>query len=263
LFDYSDAAKIHPKLIKGSSQQFEGIMRKILFNTFLFVPILVFGCFDGSFSAKSDKIFIQDEVRTKLDQKSLAILNIYGNTIRKYSDNYGVDWRLVVAVMKVESKFDHNAESQKGAKGFMQIMPATQTEIAEKFGLESDAFDDPHGNIRGGIFYLAQLYKQFGNDGISEENRIKFTLAAYNAGPGRILDAQKMAVYVNDDPREWKSVKNSLPLLSKKYSSFHRFVWDDKKPSSGYFKGWKETSNYVESVMTYYDEYRKVFSKKA
>lgn len=237
-------------------------MRKILFNTFWFVPILIFGCFDGSFSAKSDKIFIQDEVRTKLDQKSLVILNIYGNTIRNYSTQYGVDWRLVVAVMKVESKFDHNAESEKGARGFMQIMPATQTEIAEKFGLESEAFDDPHGNIRGGIYYLAQLYKQFGNDGLSEENRVKFTLAAYNAGPGRVMDAKKMAEYVNDDPREWKSVKNSLSLLSKKYSSLHRFVWVEKKPTNGYFKWWKETSNYVESVATIYAEYRKVFDKK-
>jgi membrane-bound lytic murein transglycosylase F len=249
--------------IKGISQQFEEIMRKILFNTFWFVPIVIFGCFDGSFSGKSDKIFIQDEVRTKLDQKSLTILNKYGKTIHKYSDKYGVDWRLVVAVMKVESQFDHSAESQKGAKGFMQIMPATQTEIAEKFGLESEAFDDPHGNIRGGIFYLARLYNQYGNDDLSEENRVKFTLAAYNAGPGRINDAQKMAKYVNDNPKEWKSVKNSLSLLSKKYASLHRFVWEEQKPTNGYFKGWKETSNYVESVMSYYNEYRKVFDIKA
>lgn len=237
-------------------------MRKILFNAFWFVPIVIFGCFDGSFSEKNDKIFIQDEVRTKLDQKSLVILNKYGNTIRRYSELYGVDWRLVVAVMKVESRFDHSAESNKGAKGFMQIMPATQDEIAEKFGVESETFDDPHGNIRGGIFYLAKLYKQFGDDGLSEENRLKFTLASYNAGQGRISDARKMAAYVNDDPKEWKSVKNSLSLLSKKYSSLHKFVWADQKPSNGYFKGWKETANYVESVMGYYMEYRKVFESK-
>lgn len=238
-------------------------MRKILFNAFWFVPIAIFGCFDGSFTGKYDKIFIQEEVRTKLDQKSLAILNKYGKTIRNYSERYGVDWRLVVAVMKVESRFDHSAESHRGAKGFMQIMPATQLEIAEKIGLESEAFDDPNGNIRGGVFYLARLYSQFGNDGLTEENRLKLTLAAYNAGPGRINDAQKMAKYVNDNPKEWKSIKNSLSLLSKKYSSLHKFVWTEKKPTNGYFKGWKETSNYVESVITYYDEYRKVFDKKA
>lgn len=243
--------------MKGISQQFEGIMKKILFNTFWFIPVVIFGCFDGSFSSKNDKIFIQEDVRTKLDQKSLVILNKYGNTIRKYSERYGVDWRLVIAVMKVESQFDHSAESKRGARGFMQIMPATQNEIAAKIGLETEFFDDAHGNIRGGIFYLARLYKQF--DGLTEENRLKFTLAAYNAGPGRISDAQKMAEYVNDDPKEWKSVKNSLSLLSKKYSSLHRFVWEEKKPKSGYFKDWKQTSNYVEMVMNYYKDYSKIF----
>ncbi|NUN69977.1 MAG: transglycosylase SLT domain-containing protein [Bacteroidetes bacterium] len=225
------------------------------------MPLVVFGCFDGSFAGKNETVFIQEEVSTKLDKKSLVILNKYGNTIRYYSEKYGVDWRLVAAVITVESRFDHSAESHKGAKGFMQVMPATQDEIAEKFGLEREAFDDPHGNIRAGVYYLSQIYKQFGDDGLSEENRIKFTLASYNAGPGRIIDARKMAAYVNDDPKEWKSVKNSLPLLSKKYASLHRFVWEERKPSNGYFKGWKETANYVENVMGYYGEYRKVLDK--
>lgn len=238
-------------------------MRKILFNAFWFVPVLIFGCFDGSFTGKNDEIFIQEEIRTKLDNKSLAILNKYGKTIRKYANKYGVDWRLVVAVMKVESRFDHSAESYMGAKGFMQIMPATQSELADKMGIDDVVLDNPHGNIRGGIYYLARLYKQYGNQGLSEENQLKFTLAAYNAGPGRINDAQKMAEYVNDNPKEWKSVKNSLSLLSKKYSSLHRFVWNEKKPTSGYFRGWKQTSNYVESVVNSYTDYKKVFSTEA
>lgn len=235
-------------------------MRKILFNTFWFIPVIIFGCFDGSFSKKSDGIFINDQVISNLDDKSLIILNKYGKTIKNYSDKYGIDWRLVVAVMKVESRFNHSAESHKGARGFMQIMPTTQTEIAQKLGKNSDFFDDPHGNIKGGIFYLSRLYNQFGKLDLSEENRIKFTLAAYNAGFSRVIDAQKMALYVNDDPKEWKSIKNSMPLLSKKYSSLHRFVWEEKKPSSGYFRDWKQTANYVESVMTYYHEYKKAIS---
>ena len=111
-------------------------MKKTLFNAFWFIPILIFGCFDGSFSGKSDRIFIQDENTARLDSRSLAIVKNYGHTIRHYADQYGVDWRLVVAVMKVESRFDHTAESEKGARGFMQIMPATQSEIADKFGME-------------------------------------------------------------------------------------------------------------------------------
>lgn len=235
-------------------------MRKILFNTFWFIPVVIFGCFDGSFSNKSDRIYISDEIRSNFDHKSLVILNKYGKTIKNYSEKYGLDWRLVVAVMKVESRFDHSAESHKGARGFMQIMPTTQIEIAQKLGKNSDFFDDPHGNIKGGIYYLSRLYHQFDKMDLTEENRIKFTLAAYNAGYSRVIDAQKMAHYVNDDPKEWKSIKNSMSLLSKKYSSLHRFVWEEKKPSSGYFRDWKQTANYVESVMSFYDEYKKAIS---
>jgi membrane-bound lytic murein transglycosylase F len=139
-------------------------------------------------------------------------------------------------------------------------MPTTQIEIAQKLGKNSDFFDDPHGNIKGGIYYLSRLYHQFDKMDLTEENRIKFTLAAYNAGYSRVIDAQKMAHYVNDDPKEWKSIKNSMSLLSKKYSSLHRFVWEEKKPSSGYFRDWKQTANYVESVMSFYDEYKKAIS---
>jgi len=232
-------------------------MKKVLFNAFWFVPVVLFGCFDGSFSGNGDKIYIQDEILTKIDSKSLLVINKYGPTIRKYSEKYGVDWRLVVAVMKVESKFNHTAESHKGARGFMQIMPATQTEIAGKLGIAEEVINDPHGNIIGGIYYLSRLYKQFDTPQYTEENKIRLTLAAYNAGPGRIQDAQKMAAYVNDDPTEWKSVKNSMSLLSKKYSSLHRFVWVEHRPASGYFRDWVQTANYVESVTSYYQEYKR------
>jgi membrane-bound lytic murein transglycosylase F len=238
-------------------------MRKVLFNAFWFIPVLIFGCFNNSFTGKNDKIFLQENIRTKLDNKSLAILNKYGSTIHKYAQQYEVDWRLVMAVMKVESRFNHSAESYRGAKGFMQIMPATQSELADRMGIDSVEFEDPHGNIRGGIYYLSTLYKQYRNQGLSEENQLRFTLAAYNAGPGRIFDAQKLAEYVNDDPKEWKSIKNSLSLLSKKYSSLHRYVWEERKPTSGYFKGWKQTSNYVESVLNYYSDFKTVFKDEA
>jgi len=237
--------------------------KKVLFNIFWFItPILILGCFDVSFTGKMDKIFIHEEIPTKLDNKSLVILNKYGNTIRKYSEDYGIDWRLVVAVMKVESQFNHKAKSHRGAKGFMQIMPATKTEIAEKIGIGSSAIDGPHGNIRGGIFYLSALYKLYGEQGLKSEEQLRLTLAAYNAGPGRIFDAQRMAEYVNDNPKEWNSVKNSLSLLSKKYSSLHRFVWEEKKPTNGYFTGWKQTANYVESVITQYENYKKAFNSQ-
>lgn len=238
-------------------------MKKFLITAILAVPIVIFGCLDNGFSKQNDQVaLIQEEHKVDLDSRSAAILNQYGNTIKHYSKKYGIDWRLVVAVMKQESRFNRSAESHKGAEGLMQIMPATQLIIAQEMGVDSTVLENPRGNIRGGIYYLAKLYRQFGKQKISEENKIKLTLAAYNAGLTRIFDAQKMAKYVNDDPNEWNSVKNSLSLLSKKYSSLHKFVWEDEKPSAGYFKDWRQTSNYVESVMQFYKEYKSAFENR-
>ncbi|MBW7887927.1 MAG: transglycosylase SLT domain-containing protein [Bacteroidetes bacterium] len=239
-------------------------MYKILIIAMFAVPMAIFGCLDNNFSRlNGQQALIQDEQKENLDTRSLAILNQYGRTIKNYSTQYGIDWRLVVAVMKQESQFDHSAESYKGAAGLMQIMPATQAIIAKEIGIKQTAFNDPRENIRGGIYYLAKLYRQFDKQGISEENKIKFSLAAYNAGINRVIDAQKMASYVNDDPREWNSVKNSLSLLSKRYSSLHKFVWEEKKPAAGYFRDWRQTSNYVESVMEYYKKYKIVLNNQA
>jgi soluble lytic murein transglycosylase-like protein len=83
--------------------------------------------------------------------------------------DFGLDPRLVLAVISAESAFDRTAVSPKGAQGLMQLMPAT----ANRFGV-SDAFD-PHQNLRGGMTYLAWLLEQFAGD-------LHHALAAYNAG---------------------------------------------------------------------------------
>jgi soluble lytic murein transglycosylase-like protein len=67
---------------------------------------------------------------------STAGLNQYIPLVKKYSEEYKVDWILVLAVMKQESRFNYEAVSYKGAYGLMQLMPLTQIEIAEKIGVE-------------------------------------------------------------------------------------------------------------------------------
>ena len=198
------------------------------------------------------------EYQKSLDENSARFLQIYGKTIKKYSDRYGFDWRLMIAVMKTESRFHTKAESHRGAEGLMQIMPVTQNQIADELGFDEVDFQLPHTNIRGGIYYLGKLYRSFGGQGISEENRIRLTLAAYNAGVGRIADARAMARYMNDNPNEWSSVKSSLSLLSKKYSSLHKHVWETGHPSSGYYRQWQQTTGYVEDIMFHYAEYCRI-----
>ena len=172
--------------------------------------------------------------------------------IRKYSDRYDMDWRLVLAVIKQESRFRHNAVSHKGAYGLMQIMPVTQAELTGKIGI--DEATTPWNNIRAGVFHLRSLYRYF--DQANELDRIQLSLAAYNAGLGRMRDAQSVAEYLGHNPNSWRDVRDALPLLSKHYSTLHRQIWSEGKPKGGFFRNYRQTTGYVDNIMQFYDEYK-------
>ncbi len=97
----------------------------------------------------------------------------YDHLITRASEKYSVDSALVKAVIKAESNFDHKAVSPKGAKGLMQLMPATASSLQVQ-----DSFH-PENNIEGGVRYLRYLLNLFNGD-------ISLALAAYNAGEGAV-----------------------------------------------------------------------------
>jgi len=187
-----------------------------------------------------------------LDAPTRNVIMVFGPTIKQYAEWYRLDWRLVLATMKQESRFRPGAESHKGARGLMQIMPLTAAEIIERLDLAN--LDDPQDNIHGGVYYLRRLYDLYG--GAPEGDRIKLALAAYNAGLGRISDAQELASSLDMNPMAWQSVKDVLPLLSRQYRDLHENVWQQEKPRSGWFGNSRETIAYVEGVMNHYDAYR-------
>lgn len=101
-------------------------------------------------------------------------------SVTKWSRHYGIDRELVQAVIFVESRGKHDAISNAGAIGVMQLMPVTAKWVAQKEKIEysADLLLDADTNIRFGCAFLAYLHTKFS----SNEN----ILAAYNAGPARV-----------------------------------------------------------------------------
>jgi len=101
----------------------------------------------------------------------------YDDLITRASQQYGISFPLLKAIIKAESDFDPQAVSKKGAKGLMQIMP----ENFKPLGIK-DPFN-PSENINAGARYFKQMYDRF-------KGKLALSLAAYNAGP-TVVDRYK------------------------------------------------------------------------
>ncbi|HYQ87947.1 MAG TPA: transglycosylase SLT domain-containing protein [Bacteroidota bacterium] len=186
------------------------------------------------------------------DPSLLNFENVEFRAVKRYSALYGVDYRLILAIIKQESQFDEQARSGRGAIGLMQVMPVTAMEIRDKLDLAGTGH--PIENIRVGVYYFSKLYSRF--KGAKARDRVRLALAAYNAGPARICDAQVLAAYIGENPGSWSSIQSTLPLLSKRCYSLHETVWPNGKPPSGYFGEANQTIDYVSSVVRTYSEYQ-------
>ena len=138
--------------------------------------------------------------------------------ITKYANDFSIDGALIASVANVESNFNENAMSDKGAVGVMQLMPSTAEWIAGKLGVEYDEklLYEGEYNIKLGSYYLSYLINYFQNE--------KLGLCAYNAGLGIV--------------KEW--------LKDERYASNGQI---EKIP-------YKETSNYYNKILKNYKYYK-------
>jgi soluble lytic murein transglycosylase len=105
----------------------------------------------------------------------------YSEYVRVHARENKLDPALLAAVIYQESKFDASAESSSGAIGLMQLTPATAKGIAIRTGgsrFQTSDLLNPEINIRYGAWYLANLFRKYGNE--------RLVLAAYNAGQGNV-----------------------------------------------------------------------------
>jgi soluble lytic murein transglycosylase len=136
------------------------------------------------------------EAEAEAAQLELAVLNVLDNyrlrvsstvrheiatTILDAAQRYDLAPELLLAVIFTESSFDPHAESEVGALGLMQLMPATATQLAHELELEwkgRELLTDPEINILMGSFYLRKLLHRYDD--------LNVALAAYNVGPTKL-----------------------------------------------------------------------------
>lgn len=135
---------------------------------------------------------------------------------RKYTKRYfgvGTDWRRFKAQGMAESDLTPTARSRVGARGIMQLMPATYGLIRTalpQFG----AIDNPEWNIAAGILHDRDHWNMYKKD-VDEAERWDFMFAGYNAGEGTIMRARKAALAARLNDRTWQSIESVAPKVDR------------------------------------------------
>jgi soluble lytic murein transglycosylase len=168
------------------------VHNKLLLSTVLLVVVLCFtfisvkptGVAHREKVKKEEAInqiidYIQNE-NEKLEDKELRTISrmVYDESMR-----YNVDYRLILAIMKVESNFRHDVVSEQGARGLLQVKPSLARYIAEDVGVKwrgAETLDEPETNIKIGIHFFSRLIEDFQN--------INMALHAYHVGSTRLRE---------------------------------------------------------------------------
>ncbi|MDA7747272.1 transporter substrate-binding domain-containing protein, partial [Psychromonas sp.] len=177
-----------------------------------------------------------------------GVMSPYDDMVKVHATEYNFDWRLLVAQMHQESRFNPDAKSMAGAQGLFQVMPRT----AQELGISD--MHNPEQGIEAGIRYMDWVRKRMLIDGITKPELIWFTLASYNAGAGHVRDAMRLARQKGWRDDIWfNNVERAMLLLSHpQYAAKARY---------GYVRG-QEPVNYVREIKRRYDTYINITNHK-
>lgn len=205
---------------------------------------------DKRFTTLRRKYFVRNASFLK-PQKVVLVngaISVYDDLFHKYAPHIGWDWRLLASLCYHESRFNPNTTSPMGAKGLMQLVPVT----AKRFGLTYDNAYEPEASVSAGTQYIKYLQMVYSSVEDIDE-RVKFVLASYNAGPAHILDARALARKYGKNPDVWDDVEQYLLLKSDpKY-------YNDPVCKYGYYRG-GSAAGYVRKVMNTFELYKQAKS---
>ncbi len=163
------------------------------------------------------------------------LLSPYDKLIAKYAAELGWSRYMLTALVWQESKFHIEAHSRRGAIGLMQLMPHT----ADRF--QADDLLDPEDNMRTAVTYLKHLQGMFRKYTSDKTELTNFTLAAYNAGEGRIMDCINYASSIGAPHSRWEDIEAIIPDMREDA------ILDADTVKLGKFKGY-ETISYVRNM---------------
>jgi membrane-bound lytic murein transglycosylase F len=189
-------------------------------------------------------------VKSDFYSLSTGKVSKYDDLIRKFSSHINWDWRLLASLICQESQFHPDVVSGTGAYGLMQVMPVT----GRTFGI--DIKSSPENNIKAGILYIEWLNALFTPRIPDRRERLNFILASYNAGPGHVLDAMRLAEKNGMDPVKWEG--NVALWLARKSEPQY---YNDAVVKNGYFRG-LESVRFVTEVMGRFGHYRNIIPEE-
>lgn len=189
-----------------------------------------------------------DKIQNTNNLKKTKRISDYDKTIKKTAKKIGWDWRLLAALIYQESKFQPDLESRSGAFGLMQLMPI----VMERFEIDYDS--SPEEQIEAGGKLIMHLDSCLEIKVTNSAERVKFVLAAYNAGLGHVYDAQRLAEKYGKSPDKWNNNVDFF-ILNKSKAEYY----NDPCCRNGYLRG-IETYRFVEQITKRYHHYRLIIN---